>query len=136
MTTASISRKSDEAGASPLASVSSGAARIKGPNLDTLTRAEASALQQIAQAAVRSFRIDRDNARLRLEAGGSDRWQDQARGEIADAQRLEAAARAFEKAAHMQALHAGIIEARAIRAIETLAMLTCGEPYQPGRIAA
>ncbi|MEA3044546.1 MAG: hypothetical protein QOH47_2384 [Sphingomonadales bacterium] len=92
------------------------------PDLSALTHAQASALEQIAGAAILQMLTRQSNAREAIANGGSDRWVIQNHFDLADAQRLEAAARQFERAAHDRALKAGRDECIAARVIHAFAI--------------
>jgi hypothetical protein len=104
------------------------------PDLSALTSAQASTLEQIVGAATTHFINLASNARLRLANGGTGRWVAAQRLELAEALRLETAARSIEKAAHLRALKAGREECAAVRVIAAFAECSIGE--RPRRIAA
>lgn len=91
--------------------------------LTTLTPAEASDLARIAGAAVIRFQNVADAARTVIRANGPGHWRDQHEAELAEAVRLQEAARRLETAALKREREAGREEAVGVRMIEALAQV-------------
>lgn len=72
------------------------------PDLSTLTREEAAALEQIAADAQSVFLNLAHNARQAMRGEPSERWLAEQQGELDDAVRLLAMARLFQRAAHLR----------------------------------
>lgn len=95
------------------------------PDLSALTKDEAEALEQIAQAAIAKFMNDAHEARRRQDGGGF--WNEQRDADLVRALRLETAARRFQAAANRRARAAARDECVAVRVIEAFASAAVDE---------